>query len=71
MILLSDNQFSTRFDLGHQVAMTMTVYNDTSVRLAVNWGEVKFLCALPIATQKRDNFLKKKDLSMKRISKIL
>jgi hypothetical protein len=32
--------------------MTMTENNDTSVRLAVNWGEVKFLCALPKAIQK-------------------
>ncbi|HGL3078570.1 TPA: helix-turn-helix domain-containing protein [Enterococcus faecium] len=27
--------------------MTIAANNDTSVRLAVNWGEVKFLCASP------------------------
>jgi hypothetical protein len=44
--------FNTKLEIGIQVAMTMTVNNDTSVRLAVNWGEVKFLCALPKAIQK-------------------
>lgn len=36
--------------------MTMTENNDTSVRLAVNWGEVKLLCALPKAVQKSTRF---------------
>lgn len=30
---------NTRLDLGNQVAMTIPEYNDTSVRLAINWGE--------------------------------
>ncbi|WP_230203918.1 hypothetical protein, partial [Enterococcus faecium] len=45
--LVSDNYLEISFVLGQQNAMTIAVNNDTSVRLAVNWGEVKFLCAYP------------------------
>ncbi|MFQ9333104.1 MAG: helix-turn-helix domain-containing protein [Finegoldia magna] len=37
--------------------MTIATNNDTSVRLAVNWGEVKFLCAYPKQFKNSNLFL--------------
>lgn len=51
--------------------MTMTENNDTSVRLAVNWGEVKFLCALPKAIQKSTRFKNRQTLLIVFLSEIL
>jgi len=38
--------------------MTIAVDNDTSVRLTVNWGEVKFLCAYPRQFKNFSSFIR-------------